>query len=49
MEADMVAAAAAGVVGIGYANRPGKTERLAAAGAAAVTSSMLSIAGALNT
>lgn len=47
-DTDMAAATAAGVVGIGYANRPGKAEQLAAAGAAAVTSSMLSIASALD-
>lgn len=48
-ETDMVAAAAAGIVGIGYANRPGKVDRLTSAGAVAVTSSMLTIARALDT
>lgn len=47
-ETDMVAARAAGIVGIGYANRPGKAERLTSAGAVAVTSSMLSVARALG-
>ncbi len=41
---DMHAAAAAGVLPIGYANKPGKRDRLTAAGAAATTDAMADLA-----
>ena len=44
---DMHAAAAAGVLPIGYANKPGKPARLTAAGAATITEHMADLAAAL--
>ncbi|MGW5559559.1 Imm21 family immunity protein [Micromonospora sp. NPDC003944] len=44
---DIAAARAAGVACIGYANRPGKAERLAAAGADAIVTDMSDLAGVL--
>lgn len=43
---DVVAAKAAGVQAIGYANKPGKADRLAAAGAKAIVTSMGQLAEA---
>ncbi|WP_084597901.1 Imm21 family immunity protein [Micromonospora chokoriensis] len=45
--ADIAAAKAAGVACIGYANKPGKAERLAAAGADAIVTDMTDLAGVL--
>ncbi|MCG5464125.1 immunity 21 family protein [Micromonospora sp. MED01] len=44
---DIAAARAAGVACVGYANRPGKAERLAAAGADAIVTDMTDMAGVL--
>lgn len=44
---DIEAAHAAGMEAIGYANKPGKAERLAGAGAAAVVTSMNDLAAAV--
>ncbi|MEU8422995.1 Imm21 family immunity protein [Micromonospora sp. NPDC048835] len=44
---DIAAARAAGVACIGYANRPGKAERLTAAGADAIVTDMSDLAGVL--
>jgi HAD superfamily hydrolase (TIGR01509 family) len=46
--ADVLAARAAGVRCIGYANRPGKRDDLLRAGATAVTETMADVAGALT-
>jgi phosphoglycolate phosphatase len=43
---DMIAAAHAGIPGIGYANKPGKAERLSDAGAQVVAEDMQTIARA---
>jgi HAD superfamily hydrolase (TIGR01509 family) len=45
---DMHAATAAGVIPIGYANKPGKRDRLSAAGAAAITAAMYELTAALT-
>jgi HAD superfamily hydrolase (TIGR01509 family) len=47
-ESDVVAGNAAGVPTIGYANKPGKHERLAEAGAVTVIQSMAALARALH-
>jgi phosphoglycolate phosphatase len=47
-ESDIHGARAAGVPGIGYANKPGKTERLTGAGARAIVKSMGDLAAALT-
>ncbi|WP_410815531.1 Imm21 family immunity protein [Micromonospora sp. 050-3] len=44
---DIAAARAAGVACVGYANKPGKAERLAAAGADAIVTDMTDLAGVL--
>lgn len=44
---DVAAARAAGVACVGYANKPGKAERLAAAGADAIVTDMTDLAGVL--
>jgi phosphoglycolate phosphatase len=44
---DVHAARAAGVRAIGYANKPGKRERLARAGADAIVTDMASLVSAL--
>jgi phosphoglycolate phosphatase len=45
---DMHAATAAGVLPIGYANKPGKHARVTAAGATAITEAMADLAATLT-
>ena len=44
---DVQAADAAGMVAIGYANKPGKAERMVNAGAAAIVTSISDLAAAI--
>jgi phosphoglycolate phosphatase-like HAD superfamily hydrolase len=47
-DSDVAAAHAAGVNAVGYANKPGKADRLRSAGADAITDSMAAIAQAAS-